>query len=130
MTEFSRDGTRTNGTSFSEDTVVAELESQRANLNSSNPRGTSHAHTGVDVAAAERDFEELSRQLSGLSRSLSRRETSNREKVGLGTGELEAGEPEDDGTFDLETHLRGVEDEERRAGIKPKKIGLYTLTLP
>ena len=117
------DGVRTSRTSMSEDTMVGELESQRTNLQSSNPRGTSNAlQNGVDVAAAERDFVELSRHLTELSRSLSRKEANKLDESA--EKELETGEDADDGTFDLQTHLRGVEDEERRAGIKPKRIGV------
>ncbi|KAF8416806.1 ABC-2 type transporter-domain-containing protein [Tirmania nivea] len=110
---------------MSEDTVVGELESQRTNLRSSNPRGTSNSlQNGVDVAAAEQDFVELSRHLTELSRSLGGKEGNKLGKSVEKELEAKEDEDEDDGTFDLETHLRGVEGEERRVGIKPKRIGV------
>lgn len=125
--------TQTAGTSISEtDTVVGDLETQRQILHSSNPRGESNVgQHGVDVAAAERDFAELSRQLSGLSRIQSRTGGVERVLSRKGDDAIDAekkvgfegeGEGDTEG-FDLEQHLRGTEASEREAGIRAKKIG-------
>lgn len=117
-------------TSTSGDTIIGDLENHRQNLNSSNPRGNSSIGHGVDVAAAEADFHELSRQLSGLSR------TASRHSRRLSRSQSKTGDPEKSGPveeeeeqFDLEDHLRGAESDERAAGIRPKKIGKFSNSL-
>ncbi|KAF8469447.1 ABC-2 type transporter-domain-containing protein [Kalaharituber pfeilii] len=119
-------GVKTSTTSISEETMVGDLENQRVNLNSSNPRGESNiGQHGVDVAAAEAEFMELSRQLSGLSRRMTHNSIRDAQHSGNGVKDYEKGAGEgDDEQFDLEAHLRGVEGEERNAGIKPKQIGV------
>lgn len=114
-------------TSTSGDTVVGDLENRRQNLNSSNPRGNSNIGHGVDVAAAEADFYELNRQLSGVSRIASRRLSKSQSKAG--DLEKSAGDDDDEeegsGQFDLEGHLRGEVSADRDAGIRAKKIGEF-----
>lgn len=105
--------------------MVGELEAHRQNLNSSNPRGNSNINQGVDVAAAEADFHELSRQLSGMSRTTSRhsRRLSRSQSKTAGDPEKSGAVGEEAEQFDLEGHLRGNESEERASGIRPKAIG-------
>ncbi|CUS08831.1 unnamed protein product [Tuber aestivum] len=114
-----------------EDTVIDDSEKMRQDLNTSNPRGNSNISTGVDVAAAEADFQELSRQLTGLSKTTSRqtrRMSRTHSRVGgagikIG-GDPEKAEDEEGNQFDLENHLRGNESADREAGIRPKHIGV------
>lgn len=115
-------------TSTSGDTVVGDLENRRQNLNSSNPRGNSNIGYGVDVAAAEADFYELNRQLSGISRIASRRLSKSQSKAGdpeKSSGDDDDEEGEGSGQFDLEGHLRGEVSTDRDAGIRAKKIGEF-----
>lgn len=115
-------------TSTSGDTVVGDLENRRQNLNSSNPRGNSNIGYGVDVAAAEADFYELNRQLSGVSRTASRRLSKSQSKAGdpeKSSGDDDDEEGEGSGQFDLEGHLRGEVSADRDAGIRAKKIGEF-----
>lgn len=115
---------RSAATSTSGDTIVDDLENHRQNLNSSNPRGNSNIGYGIDVAAAEADFHELNRQLSGLSKTASRqsRRLSKSQSKAGDPEKLSEGDGESEG-FDLEDHLRGAENADRDAGIRPKKIG-------
>lgn len=82
---------------------------------------------GVDVAAAEADFQELSRQLSGLSKTTSRHSRRLSRSQSHKGGDPEKFEEEEAAAqqFDLEGHLRGDESEERAAGIRPKHIGMF-----
>lgn len=115
---------RSAATSTSGETVVDDLENDRQNLNSSNPRGNSNIGYGVDVAAAEADFHELNRQLSGISRTTSRHSRRlSKSQSKAGDPEKSAGKEEDSEQFDLESHLHGEESADRDAGIRPKKIG-------
>lgn len=120
---------RSASTSTSGDTVFGELENRRQDLNSSNPRGNSNIGHGVDVAAAEADFYELNRQLSGVSRTTSRHSRRLSKPQGkAGDPEKSAGDDNDEegsGQFDLEGHLRGEVSADRDAGIRPKKIGEF-----
>jgi ATP-binding cassette, subfamily G (WHITE), member 2, SNQ2 len=109
----------------SENTVIEPVEVQRQNINSSNPRGNSNIQTGVNVAAAEAEFQELSRQLTGLSKTTSRqsRRMSRTNSRTGGDPEKSAQNDEETEQFDLEDHLRGNESADREAGIRPKRIG-------
>jgi len=118
-----------------EDSTMDDLEKMRQELNASNPRGNSNIYTGVDVASAEADFQELSRQLTELSKTTSRQTrkmSRTQSRVGgraMGGGDPEkvGVEEEGEGQFDLENHLRGTESADREAGIKPKHIGKFTI---
>ena len=116
----------------SEDTTMDDPEKMRQELNSSNPRGNSNIYTGVDVASAEAEFQELGRQLTELSKTTSRQTRKiSRTQSRVGGGDPEkAGveEEEDGGQFDLEGHLRGNQSADREAGIRPKHIGIYLLS--
>lgn len=88
------------------------------------PGGAHEPSQGIDVAAAEHQFQELSRQLSTLSRVQSR--ASHTKHGDIEKHEVlepsEVGEEEE--RFDLETHLRGSQTAEQDADIKPKHIGV------
>jgi len=120
-----------------EDTSIDGLERMRQELNASNPRGNSNIYSGVDVATAEAEFQELSRQLTELSKTTSRQtrkisRTQSRvagRATGGGDPEKAGVEEEGEGQFDLESHLRGTESADREAGIKPKHIGKFTFFL-
>lgn len=83
----------------------------------------------VNIQRAERDFAELSKELSRSSnqqRRLSRVQSSKSAKGKVVTDE-EKGVQSDtssDEPFDLEATLRGSKDEEEAAGIKSKHIGV------
>ncbi|KAI5866282.1 ABC-2 type transporter-domain-containing protein [Durotheca rogersii] len=106
--------------------AASNPEEQRELARQNNPNGFSQT-AGVSVERAEADFAELQRELSGLSRASrtrSRKETTDVEKGIDAT--LDAPSSEDSGeVFDLENTLRGGLDAERKAGIKPKHIGVY-----
>jgi len=110
-----------------------DYEKMRQELNASNPRGNSNIYTSVDVASAEAEFQELGRQLTELSKTTSRQTRRiSRTQSRVGGGVTSGGDPEkagveeeeDGGQFDLEGHLRGTQNADREAGIKPKHIGI------
>ena len=82
--------------------------------------------TGVDITEAEKHFATLQRELSHVSRQLSRqqshrsgkRQVQDLEKAGS------AGTSDDGQVFDLEETLRGNKQLEDDAGIKGKRIGV------
>lgn len=85
----------------------------------------------VNVHRAERDFAELSKELSrtsNISRRLSRVQ-SNKSGKGKVVTDVEKGgvagsDASSDEAFDLEATLRGSKDDEEAAGIKSKRIGV------
>ncbi|KAF2685329.1 ABC transporter CDR4 [Lentithecium fluviatile CBS 122367] len=81
-----------------------------------------NAHpAGVDISRAEAEFAELNRELSRTSH-LSRVQSRHSRKGA--DVEKAADETSSEEQFDLETVLRGNRDEEERAGIKSKRIGV------
>ncbi len=91
---------------------------------SHDPNRLQHTTSGVDVEQAERDFAELSRELSSISRRISRTQSKG---SGLRARDLEKATSASDGTsedtFDLERTLRGNKEADHAAGIKSKYIG-------
>ncbi|KAL1625652.1 ATP-binding cassette transporter snq2 [Diplodia seriata] len=81
-----------------------------------------HVNDGINVARAEHDFQELSRELSRLSRSQSKKDkggaATDIEKV------ASVSEASDREPFDLEGVLRGHRGEDEEAGIKAKQVGV------
>ena len=118
-----REGPLTSNTSLSDHTVTDDLETQRIQLRETNPHGnSSQGAGGVNVAEAEQDFINLSRHLSNLSRTASRPD----HKDGQTAFDVEKLQTPTEGeVFDLESHLRGVTEEERNAGIKSKQLGMF-----
>lgn len=79
---------------------------------------------GVNISRAEAEFAALNREFSRTSQ-LSR--TKSRQSRKGATTDVEKAVDEETGSeepFDLETVLRGNRDEEERAGIKSKRIGV------
>lgn len=80
--------------------------------------------SGVDVKQAERDFAELSRELSSISRRISRTQSKG---SAVRARDLEKATSTSDDTFDdafdLELTLRGNKEADHAAGIKSKHIG-------
>ncbi|KAK7188983.1 uncharacterized protein CC84DRAFT_1147497 [Paraphaeosphaeria sporulosa] len=79
--------------------------------------------TGVNISRAEAEFAALNREFSRTSQ-LSRTKSRQSRK---GATDIEKAVDEETGSeepFDLETVLRGNRDEEERAGIKSKRIGV------
>lgn len=115
---------------FSDATAAVDIEKHRANLQRTNPQGASNVgQHGVDVSAAEHDFMELTRQLSIYSQRDSRRDSLRINDASADGANLEQQAAIDgqEPKFHLETHLRGMEDEERQAGLKSKQIGEYDI---
>jgi len=87
--------------------------------------------SGVDVRRAEAEFAELNRELSHHSRITRQasqlQEPKSRidiEKGGLGRGTSVSPTTSDEEQFDLEATLRGNKNEDEKAGIKSKRIGV------
>jgi len=84
---------------------------------------------GVNIARAEAEFAELSKELSRtsrVSRQLSRVNT-HQSKTNQNITDLEKASQSDGSSeepFDLEKTLRGNREEEDAAGIKSKRIGI------
>lgn len=94
------------------------------------PRPSSDSHalqrstSGVNVEQAEKDFAELSRELSAISRHVSRTHSKG---SNVRTKDVEkaisSSDDTSDDVFDLESTLRGARDADDAAGIKSKYIG-------
>ncbi|KAJ4293655.1 ATP-binding cassette transporter snq2 [Kalmusia sp. IMI 367209] len=88
-------------------------------------QATEKHDAGVNISRAEADFAELNREFSRsshLSRTKSRQSRKSTTAADIEKAVDEESSSEDQ--FDLETVLRGNRDEEERAGIKSKKIGV------
>lgn len=92
--------------------TIADSEAARENARNSNPNGFVRTTSGVDVKAAEAEFADLQRELSGISqtsRRLSR--TQSRQKKEIAEKDVEKTASSDSTTeaepFDLEHTLRG-----------------------
>jgi ATP-binding cassette subfamily G (WHITE) protein 2 (SNQ2) len=106
------------------DSYGRQLEEIRIN----NPQGDTSTQTGVDVNAAEKDFEELNRQFSSISHQAQKlsRQASRASKPGTVTHDIEkdGGSTASDDSWDLESTLRGDYTASEQAGIKNKHIGM------
>ena len=92
--------------------TIADSEAAGENARNSNPNGFVRTTSGVDVKAAEAEFADLQRELSGISqtsRRLSR--TQSRQKKRVAEKDVEKTASSDSTTeaepFDLEHTLRG-----------------------
>lgn len=86
--------------------------------------GLIRVESGVDVEQAQRDFAELSKQLSIHSRRMSRAQSRT---SGPRLGDLEKAVPSggtSEDTWDLEDTLRGARKADELSGIKSKYIGV------
>lgn len=93
---------------------------------SSDRQSIQRRELGVDVVGAEKEFAELQRELSHVSKKLSRQQSRRSERQNghdvekaISGGASESAEP-----FDLEDTLRGNKQLEEEAGIKSKHIGV------
>lgn len=105
-------------------------ESTARNSPKPDEKGFGDARGGVNVHRAEADFAELSKELSRasnaerrLSRVQSRRSRKDKTTTDVEKDAAESSQSSDE-PFDLEATLRGGRDEEERAGIKSKRIGV------
>ncbi|KAK7464484.1 ATP-binding cassette transporter snq2 [Stygiomarasmius scandens] len=84
----------------------------------------SYSDTGVDVARAEREFNELSRQLSRLSQRDGEKGWSKKDQtVVTVTEDVEKGGDTGE-VFDLREYLSSSNDANQQAGIKHKHVGV------
>jgi ATP-binding cassette subfamily G (WHITE) protein 2 (SNQ2) len=120
----------TNPGSSDADTLPGDFsyEGSRETLRNSNHHGLTHIRSGVDVGQAEADFAELNRRLSGISqhsKRLSRHESRKSGKAeAAGDVEKRVSSEESEEAWDLESSLRGSQNANDEAGIKPKNIGM------
>ncbi|TVY17321.1 ABC transporter G family member 11 [Lachnellula arida] len=113
--------------------TIADAEVQRENARHSNPNGFTRTESGVDVKSAEAEFATLQRELTGisqtsrhLSRTHSRQSQASKTKgTSRDVEKAATSESNSEGEqFDLESTLRGNQNAERDAGIRPKHIGV------
>ncbi len=91
---------------------------------STESNGLQRTASGVDVEQAEKDFAELSREFSAISRRKSR--TQSRASGARGSDvekAVSSSEDTSEDAFDLESTLRGAREADDAAGIKSKYIG-------
>jgi ATP-binding cassette subfamily G (WHITE) protein 2 (SNQ2) len=120
---------------------IVDPEKQREDTRHGNPNGFSRPSTGVSVSEAEAEFAELQRELSGISEKSRKGRASRKSSFGIGqvrsslsrkraASDVEKvitisdTSAEEDARFDLEGTLRGNQNAEREAGIRPKRIGV------
>lgn len=120
-----------NATNRDSDYTLVELEKETLAKEtdgriSSERASIDRSHLGVDVIGAEKEFAELQRELSNVSRKLSRQQSrrSERQKVHDVEKAVSHETSEEAEPFDLEDTLRGNKQMEEEAGIKSKHIGV------
>ncbi|TGO89906.1 hypothetical protein BPOR_0088g00160 [Botrytis porri] len=109
---------------------IEDAEIQRENVRNANPNGFVSTNQGIDVRAAESEFEQLQRELSGistkskaLSRARSRTKTGDEKDVEKTADSMSEAEAEEE-QFNLENTLRGNRQAEEDSGIRSKHIGV------
>lgn len=134
--------------------TTRDPENEREEARRNNPLGLTRTRSGVSVEQARGDFNQLRRELSSASRnsrashdatrkdlrkeisnvsgkSKHNRKESKETKDVSEQDELAAAESgtatssDDESQFDLEAALRGGQEAEKKAGIRPKHIGVY-----
>lgn len=107
---------------------IEDAETQRENARNSNPNGFVSTSQGIDIKAAEAEFADLRRELSGistkskaLSKSRSKTKTLDEKDVEKAAESFSETETEQ---FDLENTLRGNRQAEEDSGIRSKHIGV------
>ncbi|RMD41279.1 hypothetical protein DV735_g3852, partial [Chaetothyriales sp. CBS 134920] len=102
--------------------VDNEKATEKPRMSSDSSHGLQRTTSGVDVERAEKEFAELSRELSAISHRLSKNGSAVRgtdlEKA------ISSSEDTAKQAFDLETTLRGNREADGAAGIKSKHIGV------
>ncbi|KAF7906308.1 hypothetical protein EAF00_000587 [Botryotinia globosa] len=126
-----KDREETQSLSATTNTARASLEdseTQRENVRNANPNGFVSTNQGIDVRAAESEFAQLQRELSGistkskaLSRTRSRTKTADEKDVEKSAESVSEAEEEQ---FNLENTLRGNRQAEEDSGIRSKHIGV------
>ncbi|RAL63508.1 hypothetical protein DID88_003928 [Monilinia fructigena] len=116
------------GTTNNARASIEDAETQRENARNSNPNGFVSTNQGIDIKAAEAEFADLRRELSGistkskaLSKLRSKTKTSDEKDVEKTAESLSETETE---PFDLEDTLRGNRQAEEDSGIRSKHIGV------
>ncbi|TVY83887.1 ABC transporter G family member [Lachnellula suecica] len=108
--------------------TLGDAESQRENARHNNPNGFAHTESGVDVKAAEAEFADLQRELSGISHTSRRLSRTQSKQRSLGGKDVEKAVSSDQSSeaeaFDLEETLRGNRQAEADSGIRSKHIGV------
>ncbi|PQE05366.1 ABC transporter protein [Rutstroemia sp. NJR-2017a BVV2] len=110
--------------------VADDSEIQRENARHANPSGFVSTNRGIDVKAAEAEFAELQRELSGIStKSKALSKSQSRKSAKLTEKDVEKGGEassvsEATKQFDLEGTLRGNRAAEEDSGIRSKSIGV------
>jgi hypothetical protein len=100
-----------------------DVEKQRSTTTSSNDDAI---HDHVDVQYAEKQFAELKRRYSDLSRVTSHTSQRSRRKTTVQKHEQDAtSEVDSDDEFDLEDMLRDRHRKEVEHDIKPKHLGIF-----
>lgn len=83
--------------------------------------------SGVNVEQAQKDFAELSQELSSISRRMSQKQLRlSHPKLRDLENAASASDDKSKNAFDLESTLRGNREAENDAGIRPKYIGRFT----
>ena len=119
--------------------IPSTLPSETPTLQGTDEFEPTTRHDTVDVAQAEREFNDLARQLSreshpARSRSRSRsvavrrkwrrRKSTQRDRDVEKLGDVDDGFPTDDEPFDLRAYLTSSNDKHQAAGIKHKHVGV------
>lgn len=111
-----------------------DYEQGREDLRNSNPQGLTRTQSEVNVEKAVQDFADLNRQLSGISHQTRRlsKQISRASKGGISTQDVEktGSSTDSEEPWDLETALHGSRVAENDAGIRPKRIGIFSTNYP
>ncbi|KAH8807222.1 ABC-2 type transporter [Xylogone sp. PMI_703] len=108
--------------------TLSGLELQKQHKEELRPycrNGLARIHSSVSVEQAEADFEELQREISGLSHESERDGRLKVTDIEKGTALSGGSSSFEDEPFDLETYLRASHIAEEEAGIRPKHLGAY-----
>jgi ATP-binding cassette subfamily G (WHITE) protein 2 (SNQ2) len=119
---------RTSIDSYDTFAEALDPEKRRESVRQANPNGFVSGDTGVNVEAAEAEFAELQRELSGISvasRRLSKTQSRSKSTKGKDIEKAaSSASASDDDQFDLESTLRGNRAAEQDSGIRSKSIGV------
>jgi ABC-type multidrug transport system ATPase subunit/ABC-type multidrug transport system permease subunit len=92
---------------------------------STDSNGLQRTASGVDVERAEKEFAELNREFSSISRRISRTQSkASAAKTKDVEKAISSSTDTSDEGFDLEATLRGNREADHAAGIKPKNLGV------
>ncbi|KIW92594.1 uncharacterized protein Z519_06441 [Cladophialophora bantiana CBS 173.52] len=103
---------------------ASEKQYERPRI-SADSYGLQRTSSGVNVEQAEKDFAELSKELSAISRRISRTHSKASNVRGKDVEKaISSSDENSEDAFDLESTLRGAREADTAAGIKPKYIGV------